>query len=71
MMVASAVALTSCQVRARRCVVISSGTLGTPQILERSGVGSTDLLKKLDIKCVSNLPGVGYVAFCFWTVVPQ
>lgn len=48
-------------VRARKCVVVSSGTLGTPQILERSGVGSADLLKKLDIKVVSDLPGVGFV----------
>jgi len=29
------------------------------QILERSGVGSSDLLKKLGIKVVSDLPGVG------------
>jgi alcohol oxidase len=48
-------------VKARKCVVISSGTLGTPQILERSGVGAASLLKKLDIKVVSDLPGVGYV----------
>ncbi|KAF5376477.1 hypothetical protein D9615_008621 [Tricholomella constricta] len=46
-------------VRARKCVVISSGTLGTPQILERSGVGAKELLQKLDIKVVSDLPGVG------------
>ncbi|KAF7305399.1 Alcohol oxidase [Mycena chlorophos] len=46
-------------VRARKCVVLSSGTLGTPQILERSGVGDAKLLKKLDIKVVSDLPGVG------------
>ncbi|KAF7333312.1 Alcohol oxidase [Mycena venus] len=46
-------------VKARKCVVLSSGTLGTPQILERSGVGSAELLKKLDIKVVSDLPGVG------------
>ncbi|EIW79242.1 alcohol oxidase [Coniophora puteana RWD-64-598 SS2] len=46
-------------VRARKCVVLSSGTLGTPQILERSGVGSGDLLRQLDIKVVSDLPGVG------------
>ncbi|KAF5349953.1 hypothetical protein D9756_009245 [Leucocoprinus leucothites] len=46
-------------VRARKCVVLSSGTLGTPQILERSGVGNKELLKKLDIKVVSDLPGVG------------
>jgi alcohol oxidase len=46
-------------VRARKCVVLSSGTLGTPQILERSGVGNAKLLKSLDIKVVSDLPGVG------------
>ncbi|KAL0948465.1 hypothetical protein HGRIS_011038 [Hohenbuehelia grisea] len=46
-------------VKARKMVVLSSGTLGTPQILERSGVGSGEILKKLDIKVVSDLPGVG------------
>ncbi|KZV71491.1 GMC oxidoreductase [Peniophora sp. CONT] len=46
-------------VRANKYVVLSSGTLGTPQILERSGVGSKDLMQKLDLKCVSDLPGVG------------
>ncbi|KAK0231261.1 GMC oxidoreductase-domain-containing protein, partial [Armillaria fumosa] len=46
-------------VKARKCVVLSSGTLGTPQILERSGVGDAKLLKKLDLKVVSDLPGVG------------
>ena len=46
-------------VRARKCVVLSAGTLGTPQILERSGVGNKELLGKLDINVVSNLPGVG------------
>ncbi|KAJ6460493.1 methanol oxidase [Mycena vitilis] len=46
-------------VKACKCVVISSGTLGTPQILERSGVGNAELLKKLNINVVSDLPGVG------------
>ncbi|KAF7416390.1 hypothetical protein PC9H_002656 [Pleurotus ostreatus] len=46
-------------VRARKYVVLSSGTLGTPQILERSGVGNSRLLQKMDIKVVSDLPGVG------------
>ncbi|EGN97564.1 hypothetical protein SERLA73DRAFT_184316 [Serpula lacrymans var. lacrymans S7.3] len=46
-------------VRARKYVVLSSGTLGTPQILERSGVGSADMLRQLDVKVVSDLPGVG------------
>jgi alcohol oxidase len=46
-------------VRARKMVVLSSGTLGTPQILERSGVGSKGLMEKVGLKCVSDLPGVG------------
>lgn len=52
-------------VKARKYVVLSSGTLGTPQILERSGVGDAKLLKKLDLKVVSDLPGVGYVSVFF------
>lgn len=48
-------------VKARKMVVVSSGTLGTPQILERSGVGNPELLNKMGIKVVSDLPGVGYV----------
>ncbi|THH01625.1 hypothetical protein EW026_g1138 [Hermanssonia centrifuga] len=46
-------------VKARKMVVLSSGTLGTPQILERSGVGNGDLLRQHGIKVVSDLPGVG------------
>ncbi|GJE96582.1 alcohol oxidase [Phanerochaete sordida] len=46
-------------VKARKMVVLSSGTLGTPQILERSGVGNSELLRQMGIKVVSDLPGVG------------
>lgn len=46
-------------VKANKLVVVSAGALGTPQVLERSGVGSADILKKLDIDVVSDLPGVG------------
>ncbi|KIJ56938.1 GMC oxidoreductase [Sphaerobolus stellatus SS14] len=46
-------------VKARKYVVVSSGTLGTPQILERSGLGDAKLLKELGIPVVSDLPGVG------------
>lgn len=42
-----------------KLVVVSAGALGTPQILERSGVGSAEVLNKLDIPVVSDLPGVG------------
>jgi len=47
-------------VKARERVVLSSGTLGTPQILERSGIGNSELLKKAGIKDIkSDLSGVG------------
>ncbi|RWQ97353.1 putative choline dehydrogenase [Paecilomyces variotii] len=47
------------EIRARRLVVLASGALGTPQILERSGIGGKELLDKLGIPLISDLPGVG------------
>lgn len=44
---------------ASRLVVVSAGALGTPAILERSGIGAADILKKNDIKQLVDLPGVG------------
>ena len=46
-------------VNARKMVIVSSGALGTPSVLERSGVGNKNLLEKLDIPVISDLPGVG------------
>lgn len=46
-------------VTAKRMVVVSSGALGTPSVLERSGVGNKDILSKLNIPVVSDLPDVG------------
>ncbi|OAA44194.1 alcohol dehydrogenase [Metarhizium rileyi] len=46
-------------VKAKKLVVVSAGALGTPQILERSGVGGANILDKLGIPVVSDLPGVG------------
>ncbi len=46
-------------VKARKLVVVTAGALGTPQILERSGVGNPEILKKLDIPVISDVPGVG------------
>jgi alcohol oxidase len=40
-------------------VVISSGALGTPQVLERSGVGNPEILKKVGVTVVADVPGVG------------
>ncbi|KAK7688557.1 hypothetical protein QCA50_008095 [Cerrena zonata] len=44
---------------AKKYVVVSAGTFGTPAILERSGIGSSDLHQKLGIQTVVDLPGVG------------
>lgn len=46
-------------IKARKLVVVSAGALGTPQVLERSGVGSPEILSKLDIPVVADVPGVG------------
>ncbi|KUJ08512.1 putative alcohol oxidase [Mollisia scopiformis] len=46
-------------IKATKLVVVSAGALGTPQILERSGVGNPELLKKLDIPVIADVPGVG------------
>ncbi|RFU33612.1 hypothetical protein B7463_g2751, partial [Scytalidium lignicola] len=46
-------------IKAKKLVVVSAGALGTPQILERSGVGNPELLKKMGIPVVADVPGVG------------
>ncbi|KAF1953522.1 alcohol oxidase [Byssothecium circinans] len=46
-------------VRARKMVIVSSGALGTPLILERSGIGNPDILKNAGIEVVSPLSTVG------------
>ncbi|KAI1390620.1 putative alcohol oxidase [Hypoxylon trugodes] len=47
-------------VKARRMVIISAGSLGTPQLLERSGVGDLQILKKAGVPVVAEVPGVGH-----------
>ena len=44
---------------ASRLVVVSGGAFGSPAILERSGIGSKDVLAKNNIQQVVDLPGVG------------
>lgn len=46
-------------IRARRMVIICSGALGTPPILERSGIGSPSILERFGIPVISGLSGVG------------
>ncbi len=40
-------------------VVLSAGAIGSPQILQVSGIGPGDLLRSLDIPVRHDLPGVG------------
>ncbi|PKS08507.1 hypothetical protein jhhlp_004892 [Lomentospora prolificans] len=46
-------------VKARKLVIISSGGLGSPLVLERSGIGGADVLSRAGIKPIVDLPGVG------------
>lgn len=46
-------------VRARREVLLCSGAIASPQILQRSGIGPADLLRQIGVPVVLDLPGVG------------
>ena len=45
--------------RARKEIVLCTGAIGSPQILQLSGIGGGELLQKHGIAVVSELPGVG------------
>ncbi|XP_077970441.1 choline dehydrogenase, mitochondrial-like [Styela clava] len=45
--------------RASNEVILSGGSINSPQLLMLSGIGNADDLNKLDIPVVENLPGVG------------
>ena len=47
------------RVKARKMVILASGALGTPLILERSGIGQVDVLEKAGVASIVDLPGVG------------
>jgi choline dehydrogenase len=46
-------------VRARREVILATGAIGSPQLMQLSGVGPGALLQQLGIPVVLDLPGVG------------
>ena len=46
-------------VAARREIILSAGSIGSPQILELSGVGQGELLAERGIETLHALPGVG------------
>jgi choline dehydrogenase len=47
------------QVRSNREVILSAGAIGSPHILQLSGVGPGSLLKSHGVEIVHDLPGVG------------
>jgi choline dehydrogenase len=46
-------------IRARREVILSAGAIGSPQILQLSGIGPGELLQERGITLTHHLPGVG------------
>ncbi len=44
---------------ARREVIVSAGSVGSPSLLQRSGIGPGDVLKRAGVDVVHDLPGVG------------
>lgn len=56
---ATGVQLASGQLKANKEVILCAGTIGSPQLLMVSGIGSTQQLNPHQIKLVAELPGVG------------
>ena len=48
-----------CRATARIETVLAAGSIGSPAILQRSGIGPVDLLKAQGIPLVQDVPGVG------------
>lgn len=49
----------SLQAMAHKEVILSAGSIGSPQLLEVSGIGKADILRRHGIDVVHDLPGVG------------
>ena len=47
------------EVAARREVILSGGAVNTPKLLQISGVGPANLLRRIGVKLVHHVPGVG------------
>ncbi|KAF2147253.1 GMC oxidoreductase [Aplosporella prunicola CBS 121167] len=63
--------------RARKQIVVSGGTLSSPLILQRSGIGDPSKLRKAGVKPLVDLPGVGrnfqdhYLTFSVFRAKPE
>jgi alcohol oxidase len=63
--------------RARKQIIISGGTLSSPLILQRSGIGEPEKLRQAGVQPLVNLPGVGrnfqdhYLTFSVFRAKPD
>jgi alcohol oxidase len=68
--------LTSRVIKARKQIIVSGGTLSSPLILQRSGIGDPEKLRKAGVKPLVDLPGVGlnfqdhYLTFATYRAKP-
>ena len=46
-------------IKAKREVIVASGAINSPQILQLSGIGNPDVLKAAGVDCLVDLPSVG------------
>ncbi|OSS49353.1 hypothetical protein B5807_05699 [Epicoccum nigrum] len=64
-------------IRARKQIIVSGGTLSSPLILQRSGIGDPEKLRKAGVKPLVDLPGVGlnfqdhYLTFSTYRAKPH
>ena len=69
--------LTSKVIKARKQIIVSGGTLSSPLILQRSGIGDPEKLRKAGVKPLVDLPGVGlnfqdhYLTFSVFRAKPH
>lgn len=49
----------SSSIKAKKMVIVSAGALGTPLILERSGLGDPEILQRAAVPVVAEVPGIG------------
>ena len=47
------------EVLAKQDIILSAGSIGSPSILQRSGIGPRDVLEKAGVSVIHELPGVG------------
>ncbi|KAI9831655.1 MAG: Alternative oxidase, mitochondrial precursor [Sarea resinae] len=63
--------------KARKQIIVSGGTLSSPLILQRSGIGDPAKLRKVGVKPLIDLPGVGlnfqdhYLTFSVYRAKPN